>query len=160
MSLGTSIAYFASVALLILDAKTPVNSHTTSATYFDSVVFLTFFVITGRYIETFSKRKTVDAVTKLTKLHPTEALLFEESGRTNLVPVELLDIGDRVLVPFGSSPPIDGIIISGFSKFDEASLTGEARLIPKGIGDRVFAGTINKERAVTLSVDGINGQSM
>src|SRR5579859_1939384 len=160
MSLGTSIAYFASVALLILDSKSSVNSQMLSTTYFDSVVFLTLFVITGRYIEVFSKRKTADAVMELGQLRPTEAHLLDENGETNLVSVELLDIGDRVLVPTGSSPPTDGIIISGCSKFDESSLTGEARLIPKEIGDRVFAGTINKERSVTLSVDGSNGQSM
>jgi P-type E1-E2 ATPase len=160
MSLGTSIAYFASVGLLILDAKSPLNTQTTSTTYFDSVVFLTFFVITGRYIEALSKQKTADAVTELRKLRPIEALLLDENGETELISVELLDVGDRVLVPSGSSPPTDGIIISGSSKFDESSLTGEARLISKDIGDRVFAGTINKERVVTLSIDGISGESM
>jgi P-type Cu+ transporter len=160
MSLGTSIAYFASIVLLILTAKSPVSSTTSNATYFDSVVFLTLFVIAGRYIEAFSRRKTADAVTELKKLRPTEALLLDENGRTEAVSADLLEVGDRVLVTPGSSPPTDGTVIAGSTNFDESSLTGEARLVSKGIGERVFGGTINRGQVITLSVGCIRGQSM
>jgi P-type Cu+ transporter len=160
MSLGTSIAYFASIILLILTAKSPVSSTASNTTYFDSVVFLTLFVIAGRYIETFSRRKTADAVTELKKLRPTEALLLHESGGTEVVSLDLLEVGDRVLVTPGSSPPTDGTIIAGFTNFDESSLTGEARLIPKRIGDRVFGGTINRGQVITVCVSCVRGQSM
>lgn len=160
MSLGTSIAYFSSIILLILAAKSPVGSTISSTTYFDSVVFLSLFVIAGRYIEAVSRRKTADAVTELKKLRPTEALLLEEHGRTEIVSADLLEVGDRVLVTPGSSPPTDGTIIAGFTSFDESSLTGEARRIPKRIGDRVYGGTINRERVITMCVGSIRGQSM
>lgn len=160
MSLGTSIAYFASVILLVLASKTPVASATSGTTYFDSVVFLTLFVIAGRYIEAISRRKTTDAVTELKKLRPKDALLLDEQGRTETVSADLLEVGDRVLVPPGSSPPTDGTIIDGFTDFDESSLTGEARLIPKRIGDRVFGGTINRERVITICVSCIRGRTM
>jgi P-type E1-E2 ATPase len=160
MSLGTSIAYFASVALLVLGATSSPSSTTFTTTYFDSVVFLTFFVISGRYLEAFSRHKTADAVTELGKLRPTEALLLDEGDNHRLVSVDMLEAGDKVLLTAGSSPPSDGTIISGYSKFDESSLTGEAQLISKGIGDQVFAGTINRERAVTISLESITGQSM
>jgi P-type Cu+ transporter len=160
MSLGTSIAYFASIALLTLDATSPPSSTAFTTTYFDSVVFLTFFVISGRYLEAFSRHKTANAVTELGKLRPTEALLLDESNNTQSVSVDMLEAGDKVLLTVGSSPPNDGTIISGSTKFDESSLTGEAQLVPRGIGDQVFAGTINKESVVTISIEGVNGQSM
>lgn len=157
MSLGTSIAYFASIVLLILNAR---SSTENSTTYFDSVVFLTFFVIAGRYIEAFSRHKTAGAITELKKLRPKEALLLDENGRTERISAELLEVGDRVLVTTGSSPPTDGIIISGFTTLDESSLTGEAKPISKGIGEQVFEGTINRERVVTMCVSSVRGQSL
>jgi P-type E1-E2 ATPase len=160
MSLGTSIAYFASVALLILGATSSPSSTAFTTTYFDSVVFLTFFVISGRYLEAFSRHKTANAVTELGKLRPTEALLLDESNATQSVSVDMLEAGDKVLLTVGSSAPSDGTIISGCTKFDESSLTGEAQLVPKGIGDQVFAGTINKDSVVTISIESVNGQTM
>ena len=157
MSLGTSIAYFASIVLLILNAR---SSTPNSTTYFDSVVFLTFFVIAGRYIEAFSRHKTAGAITELKKLRPKEALLLDENGRTERISAELLEVGDRVLVTTGSSPPTDGIIISGFTTLDESSLTGEAKPISKGIGEQVFEGTINRERVITMCVSSVRGQSL
>jgi len=157
MSLGTSIAYFASIILLILSAKSSTSNNTT---YFDSVVFLTLFVIAGRYIEAFSRHKTAGAITELKRLRPKEALLLDENGRTESVSADLLEVGDRVLVTPGSSPPTDGTIIAGFTTLDESSLTGEARPISKGIGDQLFGGTINRERLITMCVSCIRGQSL
>lgn len=160
MSLGTSIAYLSSIILLILASKSPGDSTSNRTTYFDTVVFLTLFIIAGRYIEAVSRRKTADALTDLKKLRPTEAVLLDEQGGTQTVSADLIEVGDRVLVTPGSSPPTDGTIVAGFTTFDESSLTGEARLVPKGIGDRVFGGTINRERVITICVSCIRGQSM
>lgn len=81
MSLGTSIAYLSSVAQLIAAGVSPSTTgpHDDSF-YFDSVVFLTLFLLIGRLIEAYSKSKTGDAVTMLGKLRPTEALLIEPSS--------------------------------------------------------------------------------
>ena len=144
MSLGTSIAYLSSIALLVLASK-----DSSDTTYFDSVIFLSFFVITGRYIEAFTRQKTADTISEIKKLRPTEAFL--ESGK---VPVDQLEVGDRVTVPLGASPPTDGIIIDGATYFDESSLTGEARPVYKTIGDQVFGDTINKGQVITVCVTG------
>lgn len=71
-----------------------------------------------------------------------------------------LEIGDVVRVQKGSSPPTDGTVVSGESSFDESSLTGEARLIKKKVGDKVFLGTINDSRALDVRVDAIGGETM
>ena len=81
--------------------------------------------------------------------------------RIEKVSVDLLDIGDIVRVPMGSSPPADGIIIPGQeSTFDESSLTGESRLIKKEAGDKVFMGTINKLKPVDIKVTAIGEGTM
>jgi len=76
------------------------------------------------------------------------------------ISTDLLEVGDIVSVVRGSSPPADGTVISGHSQFDESSLTGEARLVPKTEGDFVYAGTINQGQVVNVRVDCIGGDSM
>ncbi|CAD0096415.1 unnamed protein product [Aureobasidium mustum] len=166
ISLGTSIAYFASIAALAINAT---NSKKTmgqgQAYYFDSVVFLTLFLLGGRGLEAWSKAKTGDAVAALGSLRPDTALLVatsDEDNSTSLdkIPTELLEIGDVVRVLQGSSPPFDGIVVDGETKFDEASLTGESRLVSKQTGDQVFSGTINKGSPIDVRLTSISGSSM
>ncbi|KAF3939006.1 hypothetical protein ABW19_dt0205327 [Dactylella cylindrospora] len=179
MSLGTTIAYFASVGLLAVSASQNIpkdmegheapermeKSEMAHATYFDAVVFLTMFLLFGRLLESYSKSKSANAVSLLGNLRPKEANLVtrsssESSTTVETVPVELLEIGDTVQVPHGESPPLDGKIASGEGQFDESALTGESRLVHKTVGDEVFAGTVNQGRAITVEITSISGKSM
>ncbi|KAL8993527.1 MAG: hypothetical protein Q9169_006276, partial [Polycauliona sp. 2 TL-2023] len=186
VSAGTSVAYFSSVALLIKGAttKTTTPAMNEMPQYFDAVVFLTLFILLGKLLEAWSKAKTGSAVTMLGQLRPQEALLVlpavpsdndrsdavfstqsQESqpastSRTQTISVDLLEIGDVVVIPSGSSPPADGVIVNGVSKFNESSLTGEARDVLKREGDQVFAGTVNSSNPVQMKIVGIGGTSM
>ncbi|KAL9003912.1 MAG: hypothetical protein Q9188_003250 [Gyalolechia gomerana] len=183
ISAGTSVAYISSVALLIRGATTSSQSSVHSMTYFDAVVFLTFFILIGKYLEAYSKAKTGSAVAMLGKLRPQEAVLVNPSASTDAqselsdqlsgtkdeevatsntqkINVGLLEIGDIVVVPKGSSPPADGKIVSGSSKFNESSLTGESRDVSKSEDDRVFTGTVNVGNPVQVEITGLNGTSM
>ncbi|KAG1754023.1 heavy metal translocatin [Suillus paluster] len=196
VSTGVSVAYFSSIALLALAAtQSPSSSGVAQeTTYFDAVVFLTMFLLAGRYLEAYSKARTADAITALGSLRPAEALLLvprsasgsmavatvprhdpekcdvsSDNGslaaspgfKFEKVAVDLLEVGDVVRVQNGATPPSDGTIVSGVeTSFDESSLTGEARLISKSVGDKVLLGTINKSRAVDVRVDAIGGLTM
>jgi heavy metal translocating P-type ATPase len=176
MSLGTSVAYFSSIAELAIEARQnaaqymhhgmngmmeeapdTIGSHN----YFDSVIFLTMFLLLGRSIEAYAKAKTGDAIAALRALRPSEAILIEETdvaGRR--LPVDELEVGDSVLVPHGASPPFDGVIVDGSASFDESSLTGESRLVAKAVGDAVYSGTVNRSGPVQVRLTSISGQSM
>ncbi|KAI9151680.1 putative copper-transporting ATPase HMA5 [Paramyrothecium foliicola] len=164
MSLGTSIAYISSVVQMIVVAASQKELASNGQFYFDSVVFLTLFLLAGRLIEAYTKSKTGDAVEALAKLRPTTALLVQKEGEASqavtTISVDVLEHGDIIKVPNGSSPPADGIIVSGKSSFDESSLTGESRLVQKVEGDQIFSGTVNKAAAVTVRVTGASGKSM
>ncbi|KAF2109498.1 E1-E2 ATPase-domain-containing protein [Lophiotrema nucula] len=159
MSLGTSIAYFASIVELAL-AATRNSTGSMNDSYFDSVVFLTMFLLIGRFLEAYSKAKTGDAVTSLGKLRPTEATLVNSEEGDRRIATDLLEIGDIVRVPHGTSPPFDGIIIEGLSTFDESSLTGESRPVKKMVGETVFSGTINKGQPIKIKITTVSGTSM
>ena len=182
VSAGTSIAYFASIAVLAIDATTtPSAKANSTSTYFDSVVFLTFFILCGRWLEAYSKAKTGNAVGMLGNLRPREATLVTSSLKvqesssedtkesendlplqdSNLrIDAKVLEIGDIVIVSHGSSPPADGVIVHGSTTFNESSLTGESRAVPKIKGDKVFAGAVNIGDPITVQVTDVGGTSM
>jgi heavy metal translocating P-type ATPase len=174
MSLGISIAYFSSIAVLAIDATQPSDAAAMkgNSSYFDAVVFLTMFLLIGRLLEAFSKAKAGDAVTMLGKLRPTDAILIDYTGndvgddrshlgrRSKSVRIDLLEYGDMVRVLHGGSPPCDGVVMEGESSFDESSLTGESRLVGKSVGDEVFSGTINKGDPISIQISRVSGASM
>ncbi|KZZ97523.1 ATPase, P-type, heavy metal translocating [Moelleriella libera RCEF 2490] len=165
MSLGTTIAYFSSVAQMIAAGLGHEEKVPDERFYFDSVVFLTLFLLAGRLIEAFSKSKTGDAVGALAKLRPNTALLTEKDAlggqvTTTTTPIDQLEMGDIIRVPHGASPATDGVILTGETTFDESSLTGESRPIRKAPGDGVYAGTVNQGNAITIQITGTSGKSM
>ncbi|KAJ5092828.1 ATPase P-type K/Mg/Cd/Cu/Zn/Na/Ca/Na/H-transporter [Penicillium angulare] len=171
ISAGTSVAYFSSLAVLIVDAVVGTKHSAASSTYFDSVVFLTLFILAGRFLEAYSKAKTGDAVASLGNLRPAEALLIQssdlgpseeaDSDQMIRVGVDLLEVGDVVRIPHGASPPADGIVVGeGSFQFDESSLTGESRPVKKTTGDQVFTGSVNVGQPVQIEVTELGGSSM
>ncbi|KAJ5163569.1 ATPase P-type K/Mg/Cd/Cu/Zn/Na/Ca/Na/H-transporter [Penicillium coprophilum] len=163
ISAGTSVAYISSLAVLIVDASVGTKSSAHSTTYFDSVVFLTLFILAGRFLEAYSKARTGDAVTSLGKLRPSEALLSDEAseGGVKRTSVDLLEIGDVVSIPHGASPPADGVIVdSALYQFDESSLTGESRPVKKTVYDIVYTGSVNVGQPVRIRITELGGSSM
>ncbi|KAI0876717.1 heavy metal translocating P-type ATPase [Hypoxylon argillaceum] len=164
ISLGTTIAYVSSVAQMIAAATKHLHMIDNSNFYFDSVVFLTLFLLVGRFLEAYSKSKTGNAVEALGKLRPTTAILVEEGmpekPSNSVVSTDMLEFGDTVRVPRGASPPCDGEIIQGSTEFDEASLTGESRPIKKTVGDQVYSGTVNQGTPILMRITGTAGESM
>lgn len=162
ISAATMVAYFSSLAVLIVEANAkPMQdeSHRPSQTYFDTVTFLTFFILIGRFLEAYSKSKTGDAVSALSEMRPSDALLLENELKK--IPVDLLEVGDAVQIPHGHSPPTDGMIEQdGTFLFDESSLTGESKPVQKVKGDTVYTGTVNMSDPVRIKVTETGGTSM
>ncbi|CEL59860.1 Cu2+-exporting ATPase [Rhizoctonia solani AG-1 IB] len=163
VALSTTTAYLASVAMMAIDVRTAPHHamEVEMRTYFDSSVFLIFFILAGRLLEGRAKVKTGDAISMLGAIRPETALLVsnidtnsesEEAG-TRQVPVDMLELGDTILVQPGSIPPADGTIVSGKTTVDESSLTGESKPVEKGPGDALVCGTTNLTSAVTIRVD-------
>lgn len=122
--------------------------------YFDTVVNFIFVILTGRYLEAMSKRLAIQSSQRLLDLQPKIATLITQ-GINKIVPIKALKKDDIVLVKAGERIPVDGIIIKGESVIDESMLTGEFLPVAKFIGDKVSAGTTNKEGVLTLKVTGI-----
>lgn len=111
--------------------------------YFEVAAVVLTLITVGKYLEAKSKGKTSEAIEKLMDLAPKTATVVR-GGRETVVPVEEVVVDDLVVVKPGQSIPVDGVIVEGSSSVDQAALTGESIPVPKGVGDKVIAATMNK----------------
>ena len=117
--------------------------------YFESAGTILTLVTLGKFLETRSKGKTSDAISKLMDLTPKTATVIR-NGQEKEIPVEDVIAGDTILIRPGQSIPVDGVIVSGSSAVDQSALTGESIPVEKNEGDQVIAATINKTGSFTF----------
>ncbi|PZU19443.1 MAG: cadmium-translocating P-type ATPase [Shinella sp.] len=111
-----------------------------------------FLFLVGELLEGVAAGKARDSIRSLSALVPRTALLVEAGGQTREVPAGELALGASVLVRTGERISADGEIIAGESAIDESPVSGESIPVRKGMGDSVFAGTVNGEAALTIRV--------
>ena len=116
--------------------------------YFETAAMILTLITVGKLLEARSKGKTTDALKGLMKLSPKTATILID-GAEKTVPVEQVKKGDRFVVRPGEHIPVDGVVVSGTSAVNEASLTGESIPVDKGAGDAVSAATVNQSGFLT-----------
>lgn len=121
--------------------------------YFESAGMILTLITVGKYLESRSKGKTSEAITKLMDLSPKTAIVLDEQGQEVELPTEALVAGDIFLVKPGSLVPADGTVLEGSSSIDEAAITGESVPVEKQQGDRVVSATINKSGFLKCRAD-------
>ena len=114
--------------------------------YFESAGMILTLITMGKFLETRSKGKTSQAITRLMDLTPKTARVLRD-GKEEEIPVEQVRVGDRIVVRPGQSIPVDGVIVQGHSAVDESALTGESLPVDKSVGDKVAAACVNKSGA-------------
>ena len=117
--------------------------------YFESAGMILTLITLGKFLETRSKGKTSQAISRLMDLAPKTAVVLRD-GREVELPVEEVAVGDLLLVRPGQSIPVDGVVVEGASAVDESALTGESLPVDKGPGDKVAAASINKSGSFTF----------
>ena len=120
--------------------------------YFETSSMILALITLGKFLESRSKGKTSEAITKLMDLAPKTAVV-EREGREQEIPVEEVQIGDIVVVRPGQSLPVDGVVVEGSAAVDESALTGESIPVEKGPGQRVTGATINKTGFLKFRAD-------
>ena len=117
--------------------------------YFESAGMILALITLGKFLETRSKGRTSEAISRLMDLAPKTATVIRDGVETE-IPVEDVQVGDRVAVRPGQSIPVDGVILEGRSAVDESALTGESIPVDKSPGDKVAAASINKSGFFTF----------
>ncbi|KAK3115387.1 Cu(2+)-transporting P-type ATPase [Teratosphaeriaceae sp. CCFEE 6253] len=179
--LGTSAAFFFSVAAMLVSFLTP--PHSRPATTFDTSTMLITFILLGRWLENRAKGQTSKALSRLMSLAPSTATIYADpiaaakaaeawDGREKgggkgptagdavmaggleekTVPTELIEVNDIVLLKPGDKIPADGTVTRGASHVDESLVTGEAMPLLKTPGSTLMAGTVNGAGRVDFRV--------
>jgi Zn2+/Cd2+-exporting ATPase len=112
---------------------------------FEAAVLMFLFSLSNT-LEVYTMGRTRRALRALLKLRPARALV-RRGDREIEVEAESVAVGERVIVKPGEAVPVDGTVAAGESLVDQSHLTGESVPVPKGVGDRVFAGTLNQHGA-------------
>lgn len=111
--------------------------------YFESAGTILTLITIGKYLETKSKGKTSEAITKLLNLAP-KTVTAVRDGVEQVVDAADVEKGEIFLVKPGESVAVDGIVLEGKSSFDESAITGESIPVPKQEGDTIVSASINK----------------
>ena len=126
--------------------------------YFESSVMILTLITLGKFLETRSRRKTSEAISRLTELAP-ETAVVERNGVETEIPIEELNAGDIVIVKPGARIPADGIIVDGNSSVDESALTGESIPVEKTAGDKIIAASINKNGFLKFRAEKVGSET-
>jgi len=117
--------------------------------YFESAGMILTLITLGKFLETRSRGKTSQAITRLMDLAPKTAMVLREGTEVEL-PVEEVRVDDLIVVRPGGRIPVDAVVVEGSSSVDESALTGESLPVEKAPGDPVAAASINKSGSFTF----------
>jgi len=142
IALGSSTAYVYSVTVLL--------GAVAGSLYFDTAALILVFITLGNYLEARSKGQAGEALRKLLEMEAETATLVRDDGTEEEVPLEDVEVGDRMKVRPGEKIPTDGVVVDGQSAVDESMVTGESVPVEKGDGDEVIGSTINENGVLVV----------
>ena len=126
--------------------------------YFESAAIIIFFIKLGRYVDNVNKDKTKEALQKLVKITPKNAVI-KINGVEKNVTIDEIKKKDIVVSKSGEKIAVDGKIIEGKAHFDESFLTGESKPVSKTVGQNVIAGSINYDGYIEYEAERIGKDS-
>jgi Cu+-exporting ATPase len=153
IALGTGAAFvYSAVATLAPGIFPPVLRGQDGAmpVYFEAAAVITVLVLVGQVLELRARAATSGAIRALLDLAPKTARRVDDSGGEEDVPLDTVQVGDRLRVRPGEKIPVDGEVIEGRSAVDESMVTGESMPVMKTPGDAVVAGTLNQSGSLVM----------
>lgn len=156
IAMGTGVAYVYSVVATIAPQVFPpaFRGHDGAvAVYFEAAAVITVLVLLGQVLELRAREATSGAIKALLDLAPKTARLVAEDGTDHEVPLDGLNVGDRLRVRPGEKVPVDGVILEGRSSIDESLVTGESMPVSKETDAKVIAGTLNQSGSFVMQAE-------
>jgi len=156
IAMGTGVAYVYSLVATVAPQVFPpaFRGHDGAvAVYFEAAAVITVLVLLGQVLELRAREATSGAIKALLDLAPKTARLVAEDGTDHEVPLDGLNVGDRLRVRPGEKVPVDGVILEGRSSIDESLVTGESMPVTKETGAKVIAGTLNQSGSFVMQAE-------
>lgn len=161
IGLGTSAAFAYSVVATLTPQVFPESfiMDGRAAVYFEAAAVIISLTLVGQIFELRARDRTSTAIKSLLRLAPKQARRIDADGSESDVPIDDIQIDDRLRVRPGETIPVDGIVTEGTSSVDESMLTGEPLPVSKRAGDKVIGATMNTSGSLIISAEHVGTES-
>ncbi len=163
IAIGVGAAYLYSVVATFFPDIFPPSFYGHSGTvavYFEAAAIITTLVLLGQVLELRARSQTSSAIKALLGLSPKTARLIHDDGREEDVPLDRVQVGDRLRVRPGEKVPVDGIVLDGATSIDESMVTGEPIPVEKSKGGRVTGGTVNGTGSIVIQAERVGSETL
>ncbi len=163
IGLGVSVAFVYSVMAGFVPGLFPQafrDAHGQVAVYFEAAAVIVSLILLGQVLELRARSRTNAAIKKLLGMAATSARRVGAAGHEEDVPLEQVQVGDRLRVRPGEKVPVDGVVESGESNVDESMVTGESIPVHKRSGDRLIGATINGTGSLLMRAEKVGADTL
>ena len=162
IGLGVSVAFGYSIVAALAPGIFPASFREMGevATYFEAAAVIVTLILLGQVLELRARGQTSAAIRKLLGMAPGSARRIAEDGTEADVPLDQVQVGDKLRVRPGEKVPVDGVVLEGHSAIDEAMVTGEPIPVEKRAGDRVIGATLNGTGGLVMRADKVGADTL
>jgi Cu+-exporting ATPase len=163
IALGTGMAFGYSLLATLVPSMIPATMRTHEGAvpvYFEAAAVIVALVLLGQVMELRARSATSGAIRALLGLAPKTARRISPTGGEEDVPLEHVQVGDRLRVRPGERVPVDGVVLEGSSSVDESMITGEPMPVEKGSGDKVTGGTLNSVGGFVVTAERVGRDTL
>jgi Cu+-exporting ATPase len=162
IGLGVSVAYVYSLVAAMLPELFPASFREEGdvAVYFEAAGVIVTLILLGQVLELRARSQTSQAITKLLGMQVKTARRLADDGTEEDVPLDAVEVGDRLRVRPGEKIPVDSLVIEGMSSVDESLVTGESIPVEKHEGDRVIGSTVNGTGNLIVQAEKIGAETL
>ncbi len=163
IAMGIGVSWIYSVIAVLFPGIFPASFREQSGTvgvYFEAAAVITALVLLGQVLELRARRSTSGAIRALLGLAAKTARLIGDDGTERDIPLEQVQIGNRLRVRPGEKVPVDGTVLEGKSAVDESMITGESIPVEKQGGDKVIGGTVNATGGFVIKAERVGSDTL
>jgi Cu+-exporting ATPase len=163
IGLGVGVAYLYSLVATLFPGIFPDAFRGPAGqvgVYFEAAAVIVTLVLLGQVMELRARSSTNAAIKALLGLAPKTARRLAADGSETDVPLEQVQIGDRLRVRPGEKLPVDGVVVEGRSAVDESMITGEPIPVEKGTGDKVIGATVNGTGSLVVEAQRVGSDTL
>jgi Cu+-exporting ATPase len=163
ISLGTGSAYLYSVFATVVPQIFPASFRGGTGqidVYFEPAAVIVALVLFGQVLELRARSQTSGAIRALLGLAPKTAKRLDDKGGEADVPLDQVQVGDRLRVRPGEKVPVDGTVLEGHSSVDESMISGEPIPVEKDKGAIVTAGTVNGTGGFVMRAERVGSDTL
>jgi Cu+-exporting ATPase len=163
IALGVSVAYVYSVVAALAPDLFPASFRSESgevAVYFEAAAVIVTLILLGQVLELRARSSTSAAIRQLLRLAPSTARRIRADGSEEDVPLDTVQVGERLRVRPGEKVPVDGVVLEGRSHVDESMVTGEPIPVQKEPGDRIVGATLNGTGGLVMRAEKVGADTL